>query len=270
MSRGWTLELRRPPSLRLDLRGITPNALEGLDAAAIERLPLGEGNRFVPLAEYLRVTPGEAGVLRLVGEFTRVDRIGWAMDGGRLIVEGPAGHHVGTLMRAGELTVRGNVGHQPGCEMSGGTLVIDGNAGDFVASTLPGSMDGMRGGTLLVHGQVGARCGDRMRRGSLVVFGNAGEFLGSRLVAGTIALGGAAGPHAGHGMRRGSIVFAGDEPVLGPTFVAAVVEPLVFWQLLSRDLAQHGGPFASLPQRRIARHLGDVGAGGKGELILPA
>jgi formylmethanofuran dehydrogenase subunit C len=108
-----------------------------------------------------------------------------------------------------------------------------------------------------------------MRRGSLVVFGNAGEFLGSRMVAGTIALGGRADVHAGHGMRRGSIVFAGGKPALAPTFTPAVVEAVVFWQLLARDLAPHGGPFSSLPQRRIARWLGDLGAGGKGELILP-
>jgi len=42
----------------------------------------------------------------------------------------------------------------------------------------------------------------------------------------------------------------------------------VFWQLLARDLARHGGPFASLPARAIDRHLGDLAADGKGEWIV--
>jgi formylmethanofuran dehydrogenase subunit C len=37
--------------------------------------------------------------------------------------------------------------------------------------------------------------------------------------------------------------------------------------LLARDLARHGGPFTTLAARGIDRHLGDVAAGGKGELI---
>jgi formylmethanofuran dehydrogenase subunit C len=38
--------------------------------------------------------------------------------------------------------------------------------------------------------------------------------------------------------------------------------------LLARDLARHGGAWATLPQRRIERRLGDLAAGGKGELIV--
>ena len=107
-----------------------------------------------------------------------------------------------------------------------------------------------------------------MRRGTVVVFGNSGDFLASRLVAGTIALGGHAGAHTGYGMRRGSIVFAGVAPVPSPTFVPAIADAPVFWQLLARDLARHGGIFAGLPSRRIERWLGDLAAEGKGELIV--
>jgi formylmethanofuran dehydrogenase subunit C len=42
----------------------------------------------------------------------------------------------------------------------------------------------------------------------------------------------------------------------------------VFWQLVARDLARHGGPFARLPSRVIERHLGDLATDGRGELIL--
>jgi formylmethanofuran dehydrogenase subunit C len=88
------------------------------------------------------------------------------------------------------------------------------------------------------------------------------------MCAGTIALGGRAGAHVGYGMRRGSIVFAGAAPASSPTFVPAIAEVPVFWQLLARELAQHGGVFTALPSRRIERQLGDLGADGKGEWIV--
>jgi formylmethanofuran dehydrogenase subunit C len=75
-------------------------------------------------------------------------------------------------------------------------------------------------------------------------------------------------------MRRGSVVLAAGGAAFAapPTFVPAVAQADVFWQLLARDLARLGGAgsvFAGLPQRRICRWLGDLAAGGKGELILP-
>jgi len=131
-----------------------------------------------------------------------------------------------------------------------------------------GYFDCPGGGQVVVRGHAGARLGDRMRRGTVVVFGDVGEFVASRLVAGTIAIGGQCGAHGGHAMRRGSVVFAGSAPEPQPTFVPAISDVPVFWQLLARDLARHGGPFSSLPLRRIDRHLGDLAADGKGEWIV--
>jgi len=266
---GWRLELRQAPPLRVDLRGVTPAALATLTSAEVERLPVGHGNTLQPLGEFFRVTPADDEMLVLAGDLTRFDRIGWQMDGGRILVDGGAGHCVGGGMRAGDLQVRGDAGLLAACEMAGGVLRIDGDVDDWAGAPLPGSMDGMRGGTLVVAGRAGARFGDRMRRGTAVVFGDAGDFLASRMVAGTIALGGRAGAHVGYGMRRGSVVFAGPAPAIPPTFAAAIADAAVFWQLLARDLARHGGVFAALPGRRIGRHLGDLASGGKGELILP-
>jgi formylmethanofuran dehydrogenase subunit C len=198
-----------------------------------------------------------------------VCRIG-AAGGIRRLSAGNYGGKLGQFqyhLQAGTLTVQGSAGALAACEMAGGTLTIDGNAGDFAASTLPGSMDGMRGGTLIVRGHVGARFADRMRRGTAVVFGDAGDFLASRLVAGTVLLGGRCGAHPGYGMRRGSLVFAAGGPEAPPTFVPAIADAPVFWQLLARDLARHGGVFAGLPARRIDRQLGDLAADGKGEWI---
>ncbi|MEK8029701.1 formylmethanofuran dehydrogenase subunit C [Ideonella sp. DXS29W] len=267
---GWHLRLRQAPSLRVDMRGITPQSVAGLDTAAVERLMVAHGNTPVPLAEFFDVERAAGDALVLDGDLSRFDRIGWQMDSGLLVVEGPAGDQAGGCMQAGELRIWGDAGMLLGCEMAGGTLSVSGDAGDFGASTLPGSIDGMRGGTLVVHGRVGERFADRMRRGTVVIFGDAGDFLASRMVAGTLALGGQAGAHAGYGMRRGSLVFArGAAAAAVPeTFVPAGAPADVFWQLLSRDLARHGGPFSSLPQRPIDRHLGDTAVSGKGELIF--
>jgi formylmethanofuran dehydrogenase subunit C len=265
---GWVLRARQAPALRVDLRGITPRALAVLGRDAVERTRVGYGNTLVALAEWFHVEPGAEDTLRFEADLARFDRVGWQMDGGHLVVEGSVGDYVGACMRAGAIDVRGNAGALAACEMAGGSLDGAGNVGNFAASTLPGSMDGMRGGTLVVKGHAGARFGDRMRRGSAVVFGDAGDFLASRMVAGTIAIGGATGAHPGYGMRRGSLLFAGTSPQRPATFVPANADAPVFWQLLARDLARHGGPFAELPARRIERWLGDVASGGKGEMIV--
>jgi formylmethanofuran dehydrogenase subunit C len=198
---GWTLRAKYAPTLRVDLRGVTPLALTEQTVFEIERLPLACGRDLVPLAEFFHIEPRDDGRLVFAADLSRFDRVGWQMDGGQLIVEGAAGDYVGGGMSAGELTVHGDAGALAACEMAGGTLVIDGDVGDFAASTLPGSMDGMRGGTLVVKGHAGARFGDRMRRGTALVFGHVGDFVASRMVAGTIAVGGRVGAHAAFGMR---------------------------------------------------------------------
>ena len=270
------LELKQAPSLRVDLRGLTPSAMAGLTPAQIERIPVTHGTQTLPLAEFFTVacddTPAADGELVFDGDLSRFDRIGWQLAGGRIVVAGPAGDYAGACMSGGELQVQGSAGLLAACEMAGGTLTIDGDVGNHAASTLPGSMDGMRGGTLIVRGRAGDRFADRMRRGTALVFGDVGDFLASRLVAGTVAIGGRAGAHVGYGMRRGSVVFAGAAPVVAPTFVPALVDAAVAWQLLARDLSRvvgkDGGPFAGLAARRSVRHLGDLSADGRGELIV--
>jgi len=271
---GWTLTLRHAPTLRLDLRGLLPGALAGLSAAQVLAWPVGRGRALQPLGEWFTAAPRSDEALVLEGDLSRCDRVGWQLDGGLLHVAGPVGDHAGGAMRGGELRIDGDARDLAGCEMAGGLLQIGGSVRDFAAGSLPGSLDGMRGGTLTVRGNAGQRFGDRMRRGSALVFGDVGDFLASRLVAGTIAVGGRTGAHVGYGMRRGSVVLAdaAARSAPPPTFVPAVADAPVFWQLLARDLARLGGAgsvFATLPGRRMHRHLGDLAAGGHGELILP-
>ena len=107
-----------------------------------------------------------------------------------------------------------------------------------------------------------------MRRGTALVFGDAGDFLASRMVAGTIALAGRAGAHVGYGMRRGSVVFAG----LGAGGIAhlragggrraGILATAGARPGAARRCLRHAAA------RGIERQLGDLAAGGKGELIV--
>ena len=263
------LVLKAAPALRVDMRGITPAALQGLDVKAVAALTVTHGREAVALGDLFSIDAvAAADELRFEGDLSRFDRVGWQSGEGRIVVDGSVGDYAGAGLRGGAMHVHGDAGALAACAMSGGELVIGGSVGDFAASALPGDMDGMRGGLLVVRGSAGARFGDRMRRGTALVFGAVGDFAASRMVAGTIAVAGGVGAQLGFGMRRGSVVLLGAEPKIEPRFVPALVEPVVFWQLLSRDLARHGGAFAELPQRRIERRLGDLATGGKGELIL--
>ena len=275
------LTLKQAPALRVDLRAITPASLAGLAPAQIEQLTVTHGTQTVPLGEFFTAVrhdaPNGGDELVFTGDLSRFDRIGWQLAAGRIVVDGPVGDYAGGCMTGGDLRVQGHAGLLAASEMAGGLLTIDGDVGDHAASTLPGSMDGMRGGTFIVRGRAGDRFGDRMRRGTALVFGDVGDFLASRLVAGTIAVGGRCGAHVGYGMRRGSVVFAGSAPRVAPTFVPALGDASVAWQLVARDIerlaggagrAGAAGPFAGLRSRRIVRHLGDLSSDGRGELIV--
>ena len=266
---GHRLTLKSQPALRVDATALQPAALAALSAAEVERLVLPHGRDGVAVGELFTVAAGADDTLVLDGDLSRFDRIGCTLASGDVRVHGSVGAYAGAGMTGGTLRIDGSAGDLTACEMRGGRLEIAGHTGDLAASALPGSMDGMRGGTLIVRGNAGARLADRMRRGTVVVFGDAGDFAASRMVAGTLALGGRTGKHVGYGMRRGSIVFAGAAPVLAPTFVPVHSNADVFWQLLARDLATFGGPFAGLAQRRVERHAGDIAALGKGELLIP-
>ena len=48
---GLVLTLRAPPRRRVDLSALTPDKLQGLDAAALAHLPLQCGNRPIAAGE---------------------------------------------------------------------------------------------------------------------------------------------------------------------------------------------------------------------------
>jgi formylmethanofuran dehydrogenase subunit C len=266
---GYRLTLKHAPTLRIDASALHPNTLATLNPTEVENLPLAHGREQLRVGDLFAVQQRDDPTLTFEGDLSRFDRIACTLADGEIHVRGSVGVYAGAGMSGGKLVVDGDAGDLTGCAMRGGWLEVHGHVGDLAASALPGDMDGMRGGTFVVRGNAGARLADRMRRGSVIVFGDVGDFMASRMVAGTIALAGRCGAHAAYGMRRGSIVFAGSAPTLAPSFVPVDSNADVFWQLLARDLARFGGPFAGLAQRHVARHAGDLAVMGKGELLLP-
>lgn len=276
-------------TLRIDLRGVLPTTLAALSPAEVERLPIGIGRALVPLAEALVIEAfdAETPTLHLAGDCARVDHIGWQLDGGAVIVDGPAGDQLGGAMCAGTVRVHGDAGDQTGIEMAGGVLHVDGSVGHHAASTLPGSMDGMRGGLLIVGGAAGDRLADRLRRGTVIVGGDVGAYAASRLVAGSVVIGGGVSgdvpsAHPAYGQRRGSLLWLDVQAAPAPspiTHVPAHAGAPVFWQLFARDLARLGAEhlashpiaerLAALPRQTIRRWLGDLAVDGKGEWIVP-
>ncbi|MCB1917008.1 MAG: formylmethanofuran dehydrogenase subunit C [Rhodocyclaceae bacterium] len=272
MSEAWLLRQRSVPALGVDFSAVSPSRVAALSADEVARLTVPMGREAVALGELFEVVvrKGDGPALRIEGDCSRLHGIGRGMDGGRIVVDGPVGDYLGAEMTAGEIRVDGDAGALAACALAGGRIEIGGDVGDFAASALPGAMDGMRGGVLVVRGSAGKRFGDRMRRGTAVVHGAVGDFLASRMVAGTIALAGAVGEHPGFGMRRGTLVFAGDRPRVPDTFSPTGHDIRVFWALLARSLAAFGAPFGGLAGRLPERVVGDLGADGKGEWLLPA
>jgi formylmethanofuran dehydrogenase subunit C len=268
------LQLRQPPALRVDARGLAPALLAALSMEAVLRLRLPQGRDELAVGDLFTVASSAEGSgepaprLVLEGDLSRFDALGAGMAAGTLEVDGPVGDATGQGMTGGRLHVHGPAGELTGCAMRGGWLEVDGDTGDFTAAARPGDLDGMTGGMLVIRGRAGERLADRMRRGTVAVFGDAGAFAGSRMVAGTLAVAGRCGAHAAWGMRRGTLVFAGPAPTPGPTFVPVPSEAEVFWHLLSRSLARCGGPFESMPGRRIERYVGDLAVQGQGEWVV--
>lgn len=264
-----TLRLLDRPVHRVDMSAFTPERLAGRAPEEIGAMAVWQGNRQVPAGELFRVTGRDATDIRIETDSDRLDRIGAGMARGSITVEGRAGAYLGRAIQGGNLRVLGDTGIFAGSAMSGGSLRVDGSCGDYLGAPIPGERHGMRGGLIEVRGNAGARAGDRLRRGTMLIGGSAGDYTGSRMIAGTlIALGGTGG-HTALGMHRGTLLLP-FEPDLPPTFNDNGVQDLGFLAVLGRALRELDPPFRQLGERgiRVHRWLGDLGYGGRGEVLV--
>lgn len=134
--------------------------------------------------------PGATEIV-IVGDASRVKRVGEYMTNGKIIVDGDIGMHCGDFMTGGTIEIMGNAGDWLGREMLGGKIICHGNAGHYCGSGYRGGRKGVRGGEILVSGSVGDYCGE-------CLFG------------GVVRIKGSAGIHAGTNMKGGTLIIEGD------------------------------------------------------------
>lgn len=263
-----TLVLRQRPDQRLDLSPLVPHLLSGKSAAEIERIELQTTRWRVSVGDMFRLRNGDPTRIRIEGSCDRLDRIGHAMTGGEVFVDGDVGTQAGCLMAGGSLTITGGTGPLAASGMKGGLLEIRGATGAFLGAPLAGEMGGMRGGLVIVRGGAGERAGDRMRRGTIVVEGEAGAYAGSRMTAGSLLIGKKAGPLPGYLMKRGSIVLGAPCEAMSPTFVDCGCHELLAMRLWARVLFPHSKRAATLLRQPLQRLAGDMAVLGKGEILI--
>jgi formylmethanofuran dehydrogenase subunit C len=253
----------------IDAGGLTPQALAGRTQEEILRIPLPGWNQTLPVGELFAVSGTDAARVVLEDLDGSLIRVGAGLASGELTVSGHAGDYAGEGMRAGALIVRGQAGDYLGAEMRGGTITVAGNTGAFAGSGRAGAVTGMRGGCIVVRGDAGDRTGDRMRRGLLLLEGSTGSYCAARMLAGTIVALGRVGSHPGYLMRRGTLVLADRQTETLPTFNDNGTHELLAIRLLLESLAPYGPAFQRFArQRQFARWLGDLGAEGKGEILV--
>ena len=263
-----TFTLRQYPEQRLDLSPLVPHLLAGKTAAQIERIELQTTRMRVEVAEVFRLRMGDAEQIRIEGASERFDRVGQAMTGGEIFVDGEVGIQAGRLMAGGRLTLRGNAGPWAASGMKSGVIEIFGAAGDQLGGPLAGEMAGMRGGVVVVRGAAGERAGDRMRRGTIIIEGEAGAYAGSRMIAGTLIVGRKAGPLPGFLMKRGTIVLGEDCSAMSPTFVDCGSHELLAMRLWAGFVDPYSKRAAALLRRPLRRLAGDMAVLGKGEIFI--
>lgn len=262
-----TLTLRQEPPERIDLLNISPLALSGMSEADAAKIPVGTSRRGLVLGDVFTISLDGSDSLVIAGGSSRLDRVGAALSGGSIRVEGDVGQRLGDGMAGGNLTVTGSAGPFAATGATGGTITIEGDAGDHAGGAVYAAKAGLDGATLIIRGTAGDGLGDRMRRG-LILVETAGARVGTRMIAGTIVAG-AIGDEPGYGMRRGTIV-AGRHGALLPTFAETGTPDLVFLRLLARSVSRLGTRHADLLKSGLRRYSGDLATIGKGEFFAPA
>lgn len=281
------LTLKRPLDQHIDGSQLSPQKLLHIPLAELMSLPLRTSRSgSVRLEDLFWVqwpnVPSDMVMIR--GDCSLVAGLGHQMSSGALVIDGNAGDRIAEGMRGGVILVAGNAGEDACAGMRGGIVAVNGNCGDRLATPLPGERSGMRGGDILIAGNVGDRACQRMRRGTVCIAGNAGKYLAPHMIAGTILVLGKTAAQWGMGMQRGSLLFASHpEGETGASLSPCRHLELSFLPLVwnhLRSVQQHlvslCAPLQRMPWRSFAipstrwveRRIGDVSAGGQGEVLV--
>ncbi len=265
-----TFTLKEIPRQRIDMSPLTPDKLTGRSRKEIELITLQIGTRKIPAAEIFRIKGDDAANIIFAAACDKLDHIGAAMTGGRILIDGDAGAYLAFQLSGGEIILSGNAGAYAASEMKKGLVEIKGNTGDYLAAALPGDQRGMSGGTVIVRGNAGDRVGDHMRRGAVLIEGNVGDYCAARMTAGTIAVLGQVGILPGYAMKRGTLLLRKMPEKLPVTFNDCGEHLFGFLPMLTKSWESHGGKFTRLPKAKspMQRYMGDLANNGKGEILI--
>jgi formylmethanofuran dehydrogenase subunit C len=250
VSDGIVASLRAPFRGRADFGRVLAGDWGGLGAADLaRRTVMLDGEAPAALGDLFSLSGTPSGLIRFEGDLRAADRVGAALSGGIVVVEG-------------------GVGHEAGIGMSGGVLDVRGDAGDRVGGAEPDARRGMTGGELLVRGSAGTAPGDRMRRGLLVITGDVAARAGPAMIAGTVLVFGKAGRLPGIGSKRGSVIALGGVEIPATYRYACTYQPDHVRLTLLRLRARHG---LKVEERHVSgsyrRYSGDLGDLGRGEIL---
>lgn len=263
-----TFELKHTPDQRLDLSPLVPARLGGLSRKEIEALPVGTTRTKLTVGDAFKVKGKDAERLHFIGTDARCDKIGAALAGGEVVVDGDAGMLLGAQMKRGKIEVMGSAGVLTGASMTGGEIAVRRDVGEQAGGVAVGETMGMKGGFMTIGGNAGALLGERMRRGLVVVGGKAGDYAGGRMIAGTLLLKRGAGRYAGYGNRRGSLIFMDKPRNILPTYSDCGVMEFDYLRLLEKWLRDQGMRIRF--GARARRLMGDMAVLGKGEMLILA
>jgi len=218
-----TLTLKQELPVPVDAREISPNNFREKSVKDIEGLKIWTGNRQVALAEVFKVAVNSDGSddevrVRVVGNASKIRKIGYRTSSGCIVVEGNAGMYVGEEMSGGSIVVAGDAGSWLGMKMKGGQIEVKGNAGDYVGSGYRGTAIGMKGGAILIHGNAGQEVGCWMKDGTIRIKGNTGLMPGMHMQGGTVCIEGNCEGRAGAQMRGGKVIIFGKASKVLPSF----------------------------------------------------
>ena len=177
-----------PPVVPLEADVLTPGPARGLLRGAGRRAVVVYGNQSASSANSSASGARPTARSSLIGDLSRVKRIGAGMTRGRIVVHGDVGMHLGAGMTGGEIVVEGNAGDWVGAGMSGGRIISQGQRRPPGGQRLARQPAGILGGEIIVHGNAGNEVGGGMRRGLIAIGGDTGDFTGVNMLAGTVVV----------------------------------------------------------------------------------
>lgn len=260
-----TISLKETLDLPIEAEVITPENIAGKKLAEIRKLEVYQGNQTYLLKEFFRIK-GRSGrtadttEIVLEGDLRKVKRIGQAMNGGIINVEGSVGMYLGAEMVAGRIHVSGSIDSWGAAEMKGGNIQIEGDAGDYLCAGYRGSWEGMTGGRVYVRGSAGREIASHMRRGFIAVKGGVGSPAAVRMTGGTIVVVGDMNDRIGIQATRGMILCLGAVKSILPTYKFSGTSEREFINYYLRYLCSRRPDF--LPEgieasERWMKYLGD-------------